>query len=110
MSLGARSPRKAKAKGRPAALAEGRSRRVPPAASPARKASGGSAPRAAGRQQAEILRVIWSSPTDVQPVFETIAESAARLCGASDGGSSVDGDLIHFVAHVWLSYRSFRRV
>jgi GAF domain-containing protein len=29
---------------------------------------------------AEILRVISSSPTDVQPVFDTIVRSAVRLC------------------------------
>ena len=31
----------------------------------------------------EILRVISESPTDVQPVFETIAQSALKLCAAS---------------------------
>jgi signal transduction histidine kinase/putative methionine-R-sulfoxide reductase with GAF domain len=47
----------------------------------------------------EILGVIASSPTDIQPVLDTVAESAARLCDASDAViSRVDGNLIHQVA------------
>ena len=48
----------------------------------------------------EILRVISSSPTDVQPGFQTIAESAVRLSGALFGFVyRFDGELIHMVAH-----------
>jgi signal transduction histidine kinase len=38
------------------------------------------------RATSEILRVISSSPTDVQPVFEAIITSAVRLCDATFGG------------------------
>src|SRR6266851_2273685 len=48
---------------------------------------------------AEILRVISSSPTDVQPTFEAIAAAATTLSGAVLGGVfTYDGTLIHFVA------------
>ena len=44
----------------------------------------------------EILSVISSSPTDVQPVFDTIADRAARLCDAKFGFVfTFDGELIH---------------
>jgi GAF domain-containing protein len=47
----------------------------------------------------EILRVISSSPTDVQPVFDTIVRSAVRLCGGLFGALwRFDGALIHHVA------------
>ena len=32
----------------------------------------------------EILGVIASSPTNIQPVLDVVAENAARLCGAND--------------------------
>src|SRR5438034_5821515 len=48
----------------------------------------------------EILRVISSSPTDVQPVFNAIAESAARLCDTFDVVIfHCDGDHLQLVAH-----------
>jgi PAS domain S-box-containing protein len=47
----------------------------------------------------EILRVISSSPTDVQPVFDTIAANARRLCGADSAGVlTYDGELVHIRA------------
>src|SRR5262249_55776128 len=48
----------------------------------------------------EILKVISQSPTDTQPVFDTIAQSVVRLCDGRLGGVyRYDGSLIHFVAH-----------
>ena len=47
----------------------------------------------------EILRVISTSPTEVQPVFETIVRSAVALCGSLFANVfRFDGELIHFVA------------
>ena len=47
---------------------------------------------------AEILKVISSSPTDVQPVFDAIAERARVLCGARAGTTTrFDGELLHLV-------------
>ena len=48
----------------------------------------------------EILRVISSSPTDVQPVFDAVVTNAVRLCGALHSAAvRLDGDLLHLVAH-----------
>jgi two-component system, NtrC family, sensor kinase len=48
---------------------------------------------------AEILRVISSSPTDVQPVFDVIGERAEKLCDAEISiVSLVDGELIQLAA------------
>ena len=52
----------------------------------------------------DVLRVISSSPTDVQPVFNSIAESAVRLC---DGQFSfvmrIDGKVMDFASCCGLS-------
>ena len=47
----------------------------------------------------EILGVIASSPTDIQPVLEVVAENAARLCDSSDAQIyRVEGDTMRKVA------------
>ncbi len=47
----------------------------------------------------EILGVIASSPTEIQPVLDVVAENAARLCDANDALIyRVDGDTLQQVA------------
>jgi len=47
----------------------------------------------------EILRIISRSRTDVQPVFDIIAERSAKLCDADVGVvSRIDGELIRLAA------------
>jgi two-component system NtrC family sensor kinase len=47
----------------------------------------------------EILRVISSSSTDLQPVMDAVAENAARLCGATDATiRRIEGDTLRLVA------------
>src|SRR5262249_19212 len=51
----------------------------------------------------EILGVIASSPTDIQPVLDVVAENAARLCEATDASIwRIDGD----VFQRWARYGS----
>ena len=48
----------------------------------------------------EILGVIASSPTDIQPVLDVVAENAARLCEATDAViHRIDGDKLRAVAN-----------
>jgi hypothetical protein len=63
---------------------------------------------------AEILRVIRTSPADVQPVFQTIVRNAVSLCGSLYANVfRFDGELLHFVAShnvapsPWRHYADF---
>src|SRR5262249_31600553 len=48
----------------------------------------------------EILGVIASSPTDIQPVLDVVAENAARVCGANDAVIfRVNGIVLERAAH-----------
>jgi GAF domain-containing protein len=63
---------------------------------------------------AEILRVIRTSPADVQPVFQTIVRNAVSLCGSLYAHVfRFDGELLHVVAShnvapsPWRHYADF---
>src|SRR5262249_35058892 len=62
----------------------------------------------------EILRVISTSPTDIQPVFDAIAESAVRLCqGEFSFVSRYDDTLLQYAASHGLTAEglaAFQRV
>ena len=48
----------------------------------------------------EILGVIASSPTDIQPVLDTVIANAVRLVGAKQGHiRQVDGEFLRLAAH-----------
>src|SRR5262249_3317314 len=48
----------------------------------------------------EILGVIASSPTDLQPVLDAIAQSAAQVCGSDDATIRlIEEDTLFLVAH-----------
>src|SRR5262249_19311439 len=48
----------------------------------------------------QILGVIASSPTDIQPVLDTIAENAAGVCGSYDAVIRlVEGNILRLAAH-----------
>ena len=98
------------AKARNAGPAKGRKttktkRRIAPAATRVkrRSASGPSKDLTEAHEQqaatAEILKVIASSPSDVQPVFEAIASSANRLIGGfSTAVYRIADDMVHMAA------------
>src|SRR5262245_47856292 len=59
----------------------------------------------------EILGVISSSPTDVQPVFDTIVRSATRLCSGTFGLLlRFDGTLLHLAAHCNVSSKGLQEL
>ncbi len=96
---GKRSARKA----RNPSSAKGRKRPEPKRTAGLKRSTSSDLELKAARDQqaatAEILKIIASSPSDVQPVFEAIASSANRLVGGVAAGvyRFIDG-LVHLVA------------
>ena len=58
----------------------------------------------------EILGVIASSPTDIQPVLDVVAENAARLCDATDAQIvRLDGEVLRSRGLLWVNAYALRR-
>ena len=58
---------------------------------------------------AEILKVIASSPSNVQPVFDAIVQSAARLFGRRAGLRVVEGNVLRRMARSDARFGGIRR-
>ena len=59
----------------------------------------------------EILGVIASSPTDIQPVLDVVAENAARLCDATDAIIRlVEGNVLRLIAAPFGSHAFSQRM
>src|SRR5215472_6985283 len=58
----------------------------------------------------EILGVIASSPTNIQPVLDVVANNAARVCGATDAIIfRIDGDVLQLAASYGTAPRGLER-
>jgi GAF domain-containing protein len=60
---------------------------------------------------AEILRIISSSPNNVQTVFDTIARNFVLLCGSTFGAIyTFDGDRVHFAGSFGFSAQALNGI